>query len=262
MHLEEPFKERYPHVSKDGFRDTVFAISASLAFHAGIALILTTATVMSAGLKLWENPVLHVSLVSLPAVVESQRLPDTRKTKYLHREMENAISEIPAAVVSIDKQEKNKIKIEKAFSGVVEIRSVTVPVSATAGPDGSESKEKAKKAQNDAGRQADAVSNTSSSVPISMAIPRYRDNTHPVYPWVARMRGYEGVVLLSAEIHADGQVGDLKVKKTSGFAVLDRSALEAVKTWKFEPGKRIGTPISMWVDVPVKFILKDSNSAM
>ncbi|MCX5835945.1 MAG: energy transducer TonB, partial [Deltaproteobacteria bacterium] len=73
------------------------------------------------------------------------------------------------------------------------------------------------------------------------------------------LRGYEGVVLLSAEIYADGHVGNLKLKKSCGFAVLDRSALDAVKTWKFEPGRRMGRPISMWVDVPVKFILRDNG---
>jgi protein TonB len=41
--------------------------------------------------------------------------------------------------------------------------------------------------------------------------------------------------------------------------VLDKSALEAVKTWKFEPGRKIGKPTIMWVDVPVKFVLKDTE---
>jgi protein TonB len=66
-------------------------------------------------------------------------------------------------------------------------------------------------------------------------------------------------VILSVEIFTDGSVGSLKIKKSSGYTVLDKSALEAVKTWKFEPGRKIGKPVIMWVDVPVKFVLKDTT---
>jgi len=69
------------------------------------------------------------------------------------------------------------------------------------------------------------------------------------------VRGHEGVVLLSVEVRAGGQAGNIKVKKTSGYSLLDQSALESVKTWQFEPGKKMGKPVLMWVDVPVKFIL-------
>ena len=99
-----------------------------------------------------------------------------------------------------------------------------------------------------------------SSERISIAVPKYRENSQPAYPRIATERGFEGVVLLSAEIEADGKVGVLKVKNSSGYAVLDRAALDAVKKWKFDPGKKMGRPISMWVDVPVKFVLKNHAS--
>jgi protein TonB len=51
----------------------------------------------------------------------------------------------------------------------------------------------------------------------------------------------------------------LRIKRSSGYAMLDRSALEAVKTWKFEPGRKMGKPANMWVEVPVKFILRDNE---
>ena len=94
----------------------------------------------------------------------------------------------------------------------------------------------------------------------SAAIPRYGDNNSPVYPALARLKGYEGVVLLAAEVSPDGRVGSLRIKKSSGYASLDRSALEAVKRWIFEPGRRMGKPVVMWVDVPVKFVLKEDDS--
>jgi len=248
--------------SKSGFREAVFAISASLAIHVGIFLIFFTATAMSTGLKLWEDPVLHVSLISMVPVRESNVFPDTSKTQYHRHEIENTLTE-PAVTVSIDKQEKNKIKVAKMLPDVSGGQATQAATPLIIGLSVSEAVEKTKTNSPDyTGRHSQVASSAAMSVPISMAIPRYRDNTQPVYPWIARLRGYEGVVLISAEIHADGQVGNLKLKKSSGFAVLDQSAIEAVKTWKFEPGKKIGRPVSMWVDVPVKFVLKDGTAAM
>lgn len=90
---------------------------------------------------------------------------------------------------------------------------------------------------------------------LTFAAPRYSENYLPDYPLSARRRGYAGVVMLSVEVLADGSVGRLKMKKTSGYDLLDKSAHDAVKGWKFSPAKKMGTPVTMWVDVPVKFEL-------
>jgi TonB family C-terminal domain len=94
---------------------------------------------------------------------------------------------------------------------------------------------------------------------VIIAVPRYNENTPPIYPSVARRRGYEGVVLISAEILVDGSVGELEIKRSSGHNILDRSALKAVKKWKFEPARRMGYPVTMCVDVPVRFVLNDTG---
>lgn len=98
------------------------------------------------------------------------------------------------------------------------------------------------------------VQNTADTYPI------YRENAPPVYPETARIRGYEGVVLVAAEILPDGRVGNTKIRKSSGYAVLDQSAIEAVKPWKFEPAKKSGKPFAVWVDLPIKFVLQGDNS--
>ncbi len=92
----------------------------------------------------------------------------------------------------------------------------------------------------------------------SGAIPRYGSNPLPVYPSLARKMGHEGIVLLAAEILSDGRVGQLVVKKSSGYPTLDQSALDAVRRWKFIPAKWMGRAVSAWVDVPVKFRLSVS----
>jgi TonB family protein len=92
------------------------------------------------------------------------------------------------------------------------------------------------------------------------ADPLYREKTPPVYPRIARIRGYEGAVLISTEILPDGNVGNLKIKKSSGYAILDQAAIEAVKNWKFEPAKKMGKPFATWRDHVIKFFLNDDNS--
>lgn len=91
---------------------------------------------------------------------------------------------------------------------------------------------------------------------IAIAYPLYRENTPPVYPEMARLRGYEGIVLVFAEILPTGRVGDVKIRKSSGYAILDQSAIQAVKPWKFEPAKKAGNPFTAWVELPIKFTLQ------
>jgi TonB family protein len=92
------------------------------------------------------------------------------------------------------------------------------------------------------------------------ASPLYRENTPPEYPAIAKLRGYEGVVLVNAEILPDGRVGNTAISKSSGYTILDQSAIEAVKLWKFEPAKKAGKPFAIRVKLPIKFVLHDDNS--
>jgi len=89
----------------------------------------------------------------------------------------------------------------------------------------------------------------------TIAMPRYFDNKRPAYPLAARRNGYEGTIVLSAQVLSSGDVGDLRIKKSSGYEILDQSALEAVRQWRFEPGKRMGQPVTTWVEVPIRFVL-------
>ncbi len=107
-------------------------------------------------------------------------------------------------------------------------------------------------------RQAGAASQEG----YSEAMPRYRDNRPPVYPGAARQRGWEGDVLIAAEVRSDGRIGAVRVKRSSGYASLDDSALEAVRAWRFEPAKRMGSPVDAWVEIPIRFKLSPHDSFM
>jgi len=88
------------------------------------------------------------------------------------------------------------------------------------------------------------------------AVPDYAINPKPVYPRLAIRRNYEGSVTLLVEVLSDGTVREIQILESSGHAMLDRSALKAVRKWRFKPGTRGGQPVTMKVKVPVVFRLK------
>ena len=94
------------------------------------------------------------------------------------------------------------------------------------------------------------------SSPIQEAVPVYRKNPSPKYPRMARRRGYEGTVVMEVLVNRDGSVEELRLYESSGYTVLDRSAMNSVKKWLFHPGKRGDKEVDMWVKVPVRFQLK------
>jgi protein TonB len=91
---------------------------------------------------------------------------------------------------------------------------------------------------------------------IYKARPIYRSNPSPKYPRIARIRGYEGNVLLDVLVNKDGKVHDLKIFRSSGYLLLDKAAISSVKYWLFEPGMIGDEKVDMWVRVPIRFELK------
>lgn len=81
------------------------------------------------------------------------------------------------------------------------------------------------------------------------------DNPAPAYPSLSRRLREQGRVLLDVYILADGSVGEIRLKVSSGHERLDRSALEAVRNWHYVPARRGGEPIPYWYVQPVVFSL-------
>lgn len=96
----------------------------------------------------------------------------------------------------------------------------------------------------------------SGDVGSGVSSPGYGENPKPAYPPEARERGYQGDVLLKVEVLPNGRVGDVKVEKSSGYEVLDQSALTTVKKWRFIPARKEGVAILCWVNIPIKFQLQ------
>lgn len=90
----------------------------------------------------------------------------------------------------------------------------------------------------------------------AVAEPDYLNNPPPKYPNESRRRHEEGVVLISAAIDSEGRVNSLAISKSSGFSLLDESALSAVKNWKFKPARFAGIAVDSAVEIPVRFSLR------
>lgn len=78
---------------------------------------------------------------------------------------------------------------------------------------------------------------------------------HPAYPRRARGQGWHGTVVLRLQISSDGTVLSSAVKKSSGFSLLDTTAVQTAKSWTFSPAKNGEFLIESVVDVPIKFDL-------
>ena len=105
---------------------------------------------------------------------------------------------------------------------------------------------------------------TDSGLPAShpggaLEIPSYFRNPPPPYPKEARRLKQEGTILLTAEVDDQGLVTSIVLKKSSGSSLLDDSALQTVKTWRFKPARLAGIAVSSSVDIPVRFKLMDSQ---
>lgn len=97
----------------------------------------------------------------------------------------------------------------------------------------------------------------SASVPLVEALPRYDSNAPPLYPRLARDRGWEGEVLLRVIVSEAGDVRRVSIERSSKHAVLDAAALRAVRRWRFHPSRLGPTPVEGEVLVPLRFKLSD-----
>ncbi len=93
----------------------------------------------------------------------------------------------------------------------------------------------------------------------ALEVPSYFQNPHPPYPEEARRLRQEGLAVLHVEVDAQGNVASVLLKQSTGFPLLDESAVETVKTWKFKPARMAGIAVSTSVDIPVRFKLEETR---
>jgi protein TonB len=77
---------------------------------------------------------------------------------------------------------------------------------------------------------------------------------NPKYPEEARAKKIQGTVVLGVIIGKDGTVENIRVQKTPAES-LAKSAIEAVRTWRYRPYLLNGDPIEVETTVNVTYNL-------
>lgn len=89
---------------------------------------------------------------------------------------------------------------------------------------------------------------------IGVSAPIAKFTPEPDFSEEARKAKYQGVVVLAAIIGSDGKPRNIRVVRSLGMG-LDEKAVERVRTWLFEPGKKNGTPVAVAMNLEVDFRL-------
>lgn len=93
--------------------------------------------------------------------------------------------------------------------------------------------------------------------PDEVTPPRLVKDVKPKYTSAAMEAGIQGTVLLDVVVQKDGTVGDVEVTRSLDTQYgLDEQAVEAVKQWRFRPGRKDGEAVPVLVEIEFTFTLK------
>jgi TonB family protein len=84
--------------------------------------------------------------------------------------------------------------------------------------------------------------------------PKVLEKSEPQYTEEARAAKLEGTVALTIVVGTDQRAHDIRITKSLD-AGLDASAINSIKTWRFQPGTKNGKPVSVQANVQVNFRL-------
>jgi protein TonB len=105
-----------------------------------------------------------------------------------------------------------------------------------------------------AGRGTDAAPpKPRPSVGGQLESPKLVSSTPPAYPQSARSQRVQGVVVLDALVDENGRVAETTV--ITGPPALQTAAQAAVRSWRYQPARLNGEPISVHIKVSVRFSL-------
>ena len=74
----------------------------------------------------------------------------------------------------------------------------------------------------------------------------------PIYPEELRREGVQGTVTMSALITRTGEVANIRVVRSTDPRLEDL-AMDALRQWRFQPGKLEGTPVDVEFQVTIAF---------
>lgn len=104
--------------------------------------------------------------------------------------------------------------------------------------------------------QGKSTSSASSSDEAETIPPKIVESFMAPYTRNARNQGIEGTVVLMVLVGRDGSLGGVSVSKGLEDS-LDRSAVETVRKWKFEPATKGGIPVDALLEIDFDFELPE-----
>jgi TonB family protein len=85
--------------------------------------------------------------------------------------------------------------------------------------------------------------------------PKVVKEVRPQYSKEALEKKIQGEVLLEGVVTEEGRMTDLRILKSLEPS-LDKAAIEAALQWEFEPARKDGEPVSVWVTLALSFRVK------
>ena len=87
--------------------------------------------------------------------------------------------------------------------------------------------------------------------------PQLLREVKPNYTAAAMRAKVQGVVLLECVVGPDGSIGQVNIVKSLDKVFgLDDEAVKAAKQWRFDPGRRFGEPVAVYVTLELAFTLR------
>ena len=87
----------------------------------------------------------------------------------------------------------------------------------------------------------------------NVTAPRLLKKVEPSYPAGANAFDVGGILIVEVVIDKDGHVTSPRVRKALPAVTLSYAALEAVRQWRFEPGRIDGQPVDVLFNLTVNF---------
>lgn len=98
-----------------------------------------------------------------------------------------------------------------------------------------------------------AAADTGMPMPGNLPVPLPDQSPAPHYPAAALRRGESGTVVVRVEVDANGNPAGVALIQRSGSRLLDRTAMEAVRNWRFQPAYNNGQPVPGSLEIPFDF---------
>ena len=99
------------------------------------------------------------------------------------------------------------------------------------------------------------VSASGARTPVTLPADHAASNRKPDYPVLSRRNDEQGTVVLRVLVSASGHADKVQIRQSSGHPLLDESALNAVRVWRFRPATSNSQPIAEWYQLAIPFKL-------